>query len=94
MGHNRGWEETASMFSGTSEELKTCNAALLGAPGRSWEEDSVGGSSMALLNRHISIPETITRRSWTSLCDWMSWEKQAAVADEPISGDVRSCSLA
>ncbi|KAF5937096.1 hypothetical protein HYC85_024602, partial [Camellia sinensis] len=26
MGHNRGWEEAASMFSGTSIELKTCNA--------------------------------------------------------------------
>ncbi|KAL9264283.1 hypothetical protein AKJ16_DCAP07591 [Drosera capensis] len=38
MGHNRGWEEAASMFSGTSVELKTCNAALLEAPGRSWEE--------------------------------------------------------
>ncbi|XP_028099729.1 uncharacterized protein At3g52155, chloroplastic-like, partial [Camellia sinensis] len=24
MGHNRGWEEAASMFSGTSIELKTC----------------------------------------------------------------------
>ncbi|KAI4303579.1 hypothetical protein MLD38_039189 [Melastoma candidum] len=38
MGHNRGWEEAASMFSGASVELKTCNAALLEATGRSWEE--------------------------------------------------------
>lgn len=38
MGHNRGWEEAASMFSGTSIELKTCNAALLEATGKSWEE--------------------------------------------------------
>uniref|UniRef100_A0A6N2K3K0 Serine aminopeptidase S33 domain-containing protein n=1 Tax=Salix viminalis TaxID=40686 RepID=A0A6N2K3K0_SALVM len=38
MGHNRGWEEAASMFSGASIELKTCNAALLEAPGKSWEE--------------------------------------------------------
>ncbi|KAM0942535.1 putative histidine phosphatase superfamily, clade-1 [Dioscorea sansibarensis] len=39
MGHNRGWEEAASMFSGASVELKTCNAALLEAAGKSWEED-------------------------------------------------------
>ncbi|KAK1425938.1 hypothetical protein QVD17_21303 [Tagetes erecta] len=38
MGHNRGWEEAASAFSGASIELKTCNAALLEAAGRSWEE--------------------------------------------------------
>ncbi|XP_052202602.1 uncharacterized protein At3g52155, chloroplastic isoform X2 [Diospyros lotus] len=38
MGHNRGWEEAASMLSGTSIELKTCHAALLEATGRSWEE--------------------------------------------------------
>ncbi|OMO64652.1 hypothetical protein COLO4_31969 [Corchorus olitorius] len=38
MGHNRGWEEAASMFTGASIELKTCNAALLEAKGTSWEE--------------------------------------------------------
>ncbi|XP_019052545.1 PREDICTED: uncharacterized protein LOC104593002 isoform X2 [Nelumbo nucifera] len=38
MGHNRGWEEAASVFSGTSVELKTCNAALLEATGKSWDE--------------------------------------------------------
>ncbi|WCJ34563.1 Phosphoglycerate mutase family protein [Euphorbia peplus] len=38
MGHNRGWEEAASMFTGGSVELKTCNAALLEAAGNSWEE--------------------------------------------------------
>ncbi|KAG5242280.1 hypothetical protein OIU77_029389 [Salix suchowensis] len=38
MGHNRGWEEAASMFSGDSIELNTCNAALLEAAGKSWEE--------------------------------------------------------
>lgn len=38
MGHNRGWEEAASMFSGSSVELKTCNAALLEASGKSWVE--------------------------------------------------------
>ncbi|KAF8409816.1 hypothetical protein HHK36_005895 [Tetracentron sinense] len=38
MGHNRGWEEAASMFSGASIELKTCNAALLEAAGNSWDE--------------------------------------------------------
>ncbi|KAF5728512.1 hypothetical protein HS088_TW21G00660 [Tripterygium wilfordii] len=38
MGHNRGWEEAASMFVGASIELKTCNAALLEAAGKSWEE--------------------------------------------------------
>ncbi|XWS15433.1 hypothetical protein CRYUN_Cryun34aG0000500 [Craigia yunnanensis] len=38
MGHNRGWEEAASMFTGASIQLKTCNAALLEATGKSWEE--------------------------------------------------------
>ncbi|MQL78339.1 hypothetical protein Taro_010754 [Colocasia esculenta] len=38
MGHNKGWEEAASMFSGASIELKTCNAALLEANGESWNE--------------------------------------------------------
>ncbi|KDP29022.1 hypothetical protein JCGZ_16411 [Jatropha curcas] len=38
MGHNRGWEEAASMFTGAPVELKTCNAALLEATGKSWEE--------------------------------------------------------
>jgi hypothetical protein len=38
MGHNKGWEEAASMFSGDKVELKTCNAALLEASGRSWIE--------------------------------------------------------
>ncbi|KAF6145964.1 hypothetical protein GIB67_033323 [Kingdonia uniflora] len=38
MGHNRGWEEAASVFCGTSVELKTCNAALLEATGKSWNE--------------------------------------------------------
>ncbi|OVA19692.1 Histidine phosphatase superfamily [Macleaya cordata] len=38
MGHNRGWEEAASMLSGTAIELKTCNAALLEATGKSWDE--------------------------------------------------------
>ncbi|GAA0140379.1 hypothetical protein LIER_01740 [Lithospermum erythrorhizon] len=38
MGHNRGWEEAASMLSGALVELKTCNAALLEANGKSWEE--------------------------------------------------------
>lgn len=38
MGHNRGWEEAASMLSGTSIELQTCNAALLEATGKTWEE--------------------------------------------------------
>ncbi|XP_078438040.1 phosphoglycerate mutase family protein [Wolffia australiana] len=38
MGHNKGWEEAASMLSGASIELKTCNAALLQASGQSWKE--------------------------------------------------------
>lgn len=38
MGHNKGWEEAASMFSGDSVVLKTCNAALLEAVGKSWIE--------------------------------------------------------
>ncbi|KAL5972319.1 hypothetical protein ACLOJK_041572 [Asimina triloba] len=38
MGHNRGWEEAASMLSGATIELKTCNAALLESAGNSWNE--------------------------------------------------------
>ncbi|RDY00666.1 putative protein, chloroplastic, partial [Mucuna pruriens] len=38
MGHNKGWEEAASMLSGASVELKTCNAALLETAGKSWDE--------------------------------------------------------
>jgi len=38
MGHNKGWEEAASVFTGAEVELKTCNAALLEATGKSWEE--------------------------------------------------------
>lgn len=38
MGHNKGWEEAASMFTGSEVELQTCNAALLEATGKSWEE--------------------------------------------------------
>lgn len=41
MGHNKGWEEAASMFSGDSVVLKTCNAALLEASGKSWVEVSI-----------------------------------------------------
>jgi hypothetical protein len=41
MGHNKGWEEAASMFSGDSVVLKTCNAALLEAEGKSWVEVSI-----------------------------------------------------
>lgn len=40
MGHNRGWEEAASMFTGSFIELKTCNAALLEAAGKTWQEVS------------------------------------------------------
>lgn len=40
MGHNRGWEEAASMLCGASVELKTCNAALLETAGKSWNEVS------------------------------------------------------
>lgn len=40
MGHNRGWEEAASMFCGVSVELKTCNAALLETAAKSWNEVS------------------------------------------------------
>lgn len=38
MGHNKGWEEAASMLSGSPIRLQTCNAALLEARGKSWNE--------------------------------------------------------
>ncbi|KAJ7553314.1 hypothetical protein O6H91_06G092600 [Diphasiastrum complanatum] len=51
MGHNRGWEEAASMFSGVPVELKTANAALLEAYGASWDEtfQSAGTGGWKLL---------------------------------------------
>ncbi|KAG6552153.1 hypothetical protein Mapa_006255 [Marchantia paleacea] len=38
MGHNRGWEEAATLLSGVHIELKAANAALLEAHGNSWQE--------------------------------------------------------
>ncbi|XP_010539948.1 PREDICTED: uncharacterized protein LOC104813862 [Tarenaya hassleriana] len=38
MGHNKGWEEAASFLAGAPVKLETCNAALLQASGKSWEE--------------------------------------------------------
>ncbi|XP_028066768.1 uncharacterized protein At3g52155, chloroplastic-like isoform X7 [Camellia sinensis] len=72
MGHNRGWEEAASMFSGTSIELKTCNAALLEATGKSWE-DWVGKS-------HCCIPKhtVITRDGLLMRMKTAQWKKAAA----------------
>ncbi|XP_028066763.1 probable serine/threonine-protein kinase WNK3 isoform X3 [Camellia sinensis] len=69
MGHNRGWEEAASMFSGTSIELKTCNAALLEATGKSWE-DWVGKS-------HCCIPKhtVITRDGLLMRMKTAQWKK-------------------
>ncbi|KAF5948272.1 hypothetical protein HYC85_014229 [Camellia sinensis] len=72
MRHNRGWEEVASMFSGTSIELKTCNAALLEATGKSWE-DWVGKS-------HCCIPKhtVITRDGLLMRMKTAQWKKAAA----------------
>ncbi|KAI3741007.1 hypothetical protein L1987_58671 [Smallanthus sonchifolius] len=60
MGHNRGWEEAASTFSGVSVELKTCNAALLEAAGKSWEEAFLlagdGGWKLQQLVKPNAIP--------------------------------------
>eukprot|EP00250_Pteridium_aquilinum_P013746 c21549_g1_i1 orf=424-1200(-) len=50
MGHNRGWEEAASILSGLSIELKTANAALLKTFGSSWQEafkSGAGGWSLS-----------------------------------------------
>ncbi|KAI5065968.1 hypothetical protein GOP47_0018592 [Adiantum capillus-veneris] len=44
MGHNRGWEEAASIFSGLAVELKTANAALLETIGSSWQEAFESGA--------------------------------------------------
>ncbi|KAK8646363.1 hypothetical protein V6N13_120152 [Hibiscus sabdariffa] len=53
MGHNRGWEEAASMFTGASVELKACNAALLEAPGKSWEE---AAAVEIYLDQNMTVP--------------------------------------
>ncbi|GLI59402.1 hypothetical protein VaNZ11_001284 [Volvox africanus] len=38
VGHNKGWEEAASQFSGTAVKLKTASAALLQCYSTSWKE--------------------------------------------------------
>ncbi|KAJ6991792.1 hypothetical protein NC653_015208 [Populus alba x Populus x berolinensis] len=62
MGHNKGWEEAASMFSGASIELNTCNAALLEAAGKSWAEAfasaGLGGWKLQdIFEKTISSPD-------------------------------------
>jgi len=59
MGHNRGWEEAASTLCGVSVELKTANAALLEAPGGSWQEafDKAGMGGWKLVG--IMKPDTV-----------------------------------
>jgi hypothetical protein len=77
MGHNRGWEEAASLLSGVSVELKTANAALLEAPGSSWQEVStkemnifnfyeiLGPIKLAVLKHSISV--------WFMISMWESY---------------------
>ncbi|WRX27198.1 Histidine phosphatase superfamily [Theobroma cacao] len=61
-----GWEEAASMFTGASIELKTCNAALLEATGKSWEEAfSVAGFGGWKLQGIVTPRLIITQ---TSIC--------------------------
>lgn len=38
VGHNRGWQEAASSFTGTQLELGTSNAALMQIEAQTWEE--------------------------------------------------------
>ncbi|KAJ6995596.1 hypothetical protein NC653_018139 [Populus alba x Populus x berolinensis] len=62
MGHNKGWEEAASMFSGASIEINTCNAALLEAAGKSWAEAfasaGLGGWKLQdIFEKTISSPD-------------------------------------
>ncbi|GLC42653.1 hypothetical protein PLESTB_001124000 [Pleodorina starrii] len=38
VGHNKGWEEAASQFSGTAVKLKTASAALLQCYSASWKD--------------------------------------------------------
>lgn len=61
MGHNKGWEEAASTFTGSVIELDTCNAALLEATGKSWEEafesSGLGGWKLKGLVKPNSNPE-------------------------------------
>ncbi|RVW87132.1 Uncharacterized protein, chloroplastic [Vitis vinifera] len=64
MGHNRGWEEAASMFSGASIELKTCNAALLEATGKSWEEGLFGREFASSVSIHDTETMKPGGRCW------------------------------
>ncbi|KAG6642003.1 hypothetical protein CIPAW_09G113200 [Carya illinoinensis] len=64
MGHNRGWEEAASMFTGASVELKTCNAALLEATGKTWEEViSKNEPFCQLISKHSAKLGTMVNQS-------------------------------
>lgn len=58
MGHNRGWEEAASILSGLSIELKTANAALLETLGSSWSEAFKSGAGGWTLSSIVKPDDT------------------------------------
>lgn len=80
MGHNRGWEEAASLLCGISVELKTANAALLEAPGSSWQEVILKERKMSNVS-WILVLSTCSRKEsisvwfmisiWKSNCLWL-----------------------
>ncbi len=80
MGHNRGWEEAASLLCGISVELKTANAALLEAPGSSWQEVILKERKMSNVSwilvlwtcsRKESISVWFMISIWKSNCLWL-----------------------
>ncbi|KAL2622368.1 hypothetical protein R1flu_002573 [Riccia fluitans] len=69
MGHNRGWEEAATLLTGIHVELKTANAALLEATGSSWQEafenaGAGGWKLFAIVKPDASLDNWGSRGSW------------------------------
>ncbi|XP_002974533.2 uncharacterized protein At3g52155, chloroplastic [Selaginella moellendorffii] len=63
MGHNRGWEEAASILCGRPLELKTSNAALLEAHGCSWQETFASAGAGGWKLREILQPAAVAESS-------------------------------
>lgn len=60
LGHNKGWEEAASSFSGRSVRLQPANAALLQGRGVSWQEALHGQAVLDLVELLLPYPAADT----------------------------------
>jgi len=60
VGHNPGWEEAASLLTGLSINMTTCNAILLTVKADSWS-DALAMESAWKLNEHI-LPRALKKK--------------------------------